>query len=128
MLSSPISHQKYRFPQCCGTLIPWEGLSPNSGHYHHEGPLSHFPHHSQYPIKLEVLYFSFLFFWLCWVFFFFFDIYLLFLFGCAGFSLLPRGLSLVVASRDCRVRESVKARFGERTRRALYRNRSPLMR
>ena len=62
MLSPPISHQKHRFPQCCGTLIPREGLSPNSCHYHHEGPLSLFPHHSQYPIKLEVLYFSFPFF------------------------------------------------------------------
>ena len=71
MLSPPISHQKHRFPQCCGTLIPWEGLSPNSCHYHHEGPISCFPHHSQYPIKLEVLYFVFLSF--CF-----------FFFGCAG--------------------------------------------
>ena len=29
---------------------------------------------------------------------------------------------------DCRVRELEKVRFGKRTRSALYRNRSPLMR
>jgi len=33
-----------------------------------------------------------------------------------------------VASRDCRVRESEKVRFGKSTRAALYRNRSLLMR
>ena len=36
--------------------------------------------------------------------------------------------SFVESERKCRVRELEKARFGKRTRLALYRNRSPLMR